>query len=314
MAGNLSGYRDHRPVGLLIPRRRRWKQEQAQQQMFHRRDREHLQMTRRDGTSWLRGSDERAVQEKVAVAASVIGISREPAAVRLEMLEHAVISAAATVYELNNTKQTRATMQYSANTLKMIKEKQTLLHEMRKASSSSTSSSCVKWQDRPQALIQLQIAISKAVRGEKRDRVEKLLTKAEEAKGAGATRIIYRTINSLAPRQQGVRETVWDAEGRACFVEAEELDARAQALQSTMAAEEQNEEEALARQTQAISAHMLNEKQVYKLIMGLPDNKGGPKTRLGDGCWKGAWLDSAVDYGLTWPSTEERHRTTETVR
>ena len=45
--------------------------------------------------------------------ASVIRVSREPAAVRLEMLEHAVISAAATVYELNNTKQTRATMQYS---------------------------------------------------------------------------------------------------------------------------------------------------------------------------------------------------------
>ena len=284
MAGNLSGNGDHRPVGLLIPRRRRCKQEQAQQQMFHRWDREHLQMTRRDGTSWLRGSDERAVQEKVAVAASVIGISREPAAVRLEMLEHAVISAAATVYELNNTKQTRATMQYSANTLTMIKEKQTLLHEMRKASSSS----CVKWQDRPQALIQLQKAISKGVRAEKRDRVEKLLTKADEAKGAGATRIIYRTINSLAPRQQGARETVWDAEGRACFGEAEELDARAQALQSIMAAEEQNEEEALARQTQAISAHKFNEKQVYKLIMGLPDNKGGPKTRPCDGCWKGA--------------------------
>ena len=30
---NLSGYRYH--VGQLIPRRRRWKQEQAQQQMFH---------------------------------------------------------------------------------------------------------------------------------------------------------------------------------------------------------------------------------------------------------------------------------------
>ena len=95
----------------------------------------------RDGTSWLSGSDERAVQEKVAVTASVIRISREPASVRLEMLEHAVISAAATVYELNNTKQTRATMQYSANTLKMIKEKTDLLREMRKASSSSTLSS-----------------------------------------------------------------------------------------------------------------------------------------------------------------------------
>ena len=251
-------------------------------------------MTRRDGTSWPSGSDERAVQEKVAVAASVIKISCEPASVRLEMLEHAVISAAATVHELNNTTQTRTTMQYNANTLKMIREKQTLLHEMRKASSSSTSSSCVKWQDRPQALIQLQKAISKAVRAEKRDRVEKLLTRAEEAKGAGATRIIYRTINSLAPQKQGARETVWDAEGRACFGEAEELDARAQALQSIMATEEQNEEEALAtkntrtRRTQAISAHKFNEKQVYKLIMGLPDNKGGPKTRPGDGCWKGA--------------------------
>ena len=146
----------------------------------------------------------------------------------------------------------------------------------------------------PQALVQLQKAISKAVRAEKRDRVEKLLTRAEEAKGAGATRIFFRTVNSLAPRQQGARETVWDAEGRACFVEAEELDARAQALQSTMAAEEQNGEEALAtenkrtRRTQEIPAHKFNEKQVYKLIMGLPDNKGAPKTRPGDGCWKGA--------------------------
>ena len=329
---NLSGYRDHRPVGLLIPMRRRWKQEQTQQQMFHRWDHEHLQMTRRAGTSWLSGSDERAVQEKVAVAASVIRISREPAPVRLEMLEHALVSAAATVYELNNTKQTRATMQYSVNTLKMIKEKQTLLHEMRKASSSSTSSSCVKWQDRSQALIQQQKAISKPVRAVKRDRVEKLLMRAEEGKGAGVTRIINRTINSLAPKQQGARETVWDAEGRACFGEAEELDARAQALQSIMAAEEQNEEEALAtektrtRRTQAISAHKFNEKQVYNLIMGLRDNKGGPK-RLdlemdagkvrppSCGSW---WLDSAVDYrqcsGLTWPSTEERHRTTKTER
>ena len=152
----------------------------------------------------------------------------------------------------------------------------------------------MKWQDRPQALIQLLKAISKVVRAEQRDRVEKLLTRAEEAKGAGATRIICRTINSLAPKQQGARETVWDAEGRACFGEAEELDARAQALQSKVAAEEQNEEEALAtgntrtRWTQAISAHKFNEKQVYKLIMKLPDNKGGPKTRPGDGCWKGA--------------------------
>ena len=167
-------------------------------------------MTRRDGTSWLSGSDERAVQEKS-------GSPVNPASVRLEMLEHTVFSAAATVYELNNTKQTRATMQYSANTLKLIKEKRTLLHEMRKASSSSTSSSCVKWQDRPQALIQLQKAISKAVRAEKRDRVEKLLTRAEEAKGAGATRIIYRTINSLAPKQQGARETVWRC-GRASLL------------------------------------------------------------------------------------------------
>ena len=103
---NLSGYRNHRPVGLLIPRRRRWKQEHAKQQQFHKWDREHLHMTRRDGTSWLSGSDERVVQENVAVAASVIRISQEPASIRLEMLEHAVISAAATVYELNSTKQT----------------------------------------------------------------------------------------------------------------------------------------------------------------------------------------------------------------
>ena len=90
----------------------------------------------------------------------------------------------------------------------------------------------MKWQDRPQALIQLQKAISKAVRAEKRDRVEKLLTGTDEAKGVGATRIIYRTINSLAPKQQGTRETVWDAEGRAWFGEAEELDARAHASPS----------------------------------------------------------------------------------
>ena len=178
--------------------------------MFHRWDREHLQMTRRDGTSWLSGSDERAVQEKVAVAAPVIRISREPPSVRLEMLEHTVISAAATTYELNNTKQTRATMQYSANTLKMIKEKQTLFHEMRKASSSSSSSSHVRWQDRPQALIQLLKATSKAVRAEKRDRVEKLLTRAEEAKGAGATRIIHRRAwrrnNKEHEKQSGMRK------------------------------------------------------------------------------------------------------------
>ena len=181
-------------------------------------------------------------------------------------------------------------MQYSANTLKMIKEKQTLLHEMRKAGSSSSAPSCARWQDRPQALIQLQKAISKAVRAEKRDRVEKLLTRAEEAKGAGATRIICGTIGGLAPKQQGARETVWDAEGRACFGEAEELDARAQALQSIMAAEEHNEEGVVAtentrtRQTQAISAHKFNEKQVYRLMMELPGNKGGPETRNGDGC------------------------------
>ena len=82
------------------------------------------------------------------------------------------------------------------------------------------------------------------MRAEIRDRVEKLPTRAEEAKGAGATRISYRTINSLAPKQQGAPETVWDAEGRACFGEAEELDARAQALLSLVAAEEQNEEDA----------------------------------------------------------------------
>ena len=97
------------------------------------------------------GQDERVVQEKVAVAASVIRISQEPASIRLEMLEHAVISAAATVYELNSTKQTRATMHYSAITLVMIKEKQTLLHEMRQAGSSPSSPSCVRWQDRHQA-------------------------------------------------------------------------------------------------------------------------------------------------------------------
>ena len=272
-------------------------------------------MTRRDGTSWLRGSDERAAQEKVAVAASVIRISCEPAAVRLEMLEHAVISAAATVYELNNTKQTRATMQYSANRLKIIKEKQTLLHEMRKASSSSTSSSCLKWQDWSQALIQLQKAMSKAVRAEKRDRVEKLLTKAEEAKGAGARRIIHRTINSLAPRQQGARETVWDAEGPI-----------SEKLKNSTHEPKPFGHNKRTRQTQAISAHKFNEKQVDKLIMGLsgkimvvprPDlvMDAGKVRPPSCGSW---WLDSAVDYwqgsGLTWPSTEERHRTTETVR
>ena len=104
-------------------------------------------MTRRDGTSWSSGSDEGVVKEKVAAVATVTRISQEPASVQLEMLEHFVISAAATVYELNSTEQTRATMQHSANTLKMIKEKQTLLHEMRKAGSSS-SPSCVRWQDR----------------------------------------------------------------------------------------------------------------------------------------------------------------------
>ena len=87
---------------------------------------------------------------------------------------------------------------------------------------------------------------------------------------------------------------MWDVEGRACFGEAEELDARAQARPSMMAAEEQDEEEALAtentrtRRTQAISAHKFNQKQVYKLTMELPDSEGGPKTRPGDGCWKGA--------------------------
>ena len=152
----------------------------------------------------------------------------------------------------------------------------------------------MRWHDRPQNLVLLQKAISKAVRAEKRDRVEKHLTRAEEAKGDEATRVIYRTINSLAPKRRGARETVWDAEERACFGQAEELDIRAQALKSIMAVEEQDEETASAmentstRQTQAISMHKFNEKQVYKLMMGLPDNKGGPKTRPGDGCWKGA--------------------------
>ena len=125
-----------------------------------------------------------------------IRISQQTASFWLEMLEHAVISAAATVYELKSTKQTRATMHYSANTLKMIKEKQTLLHEMRKAGSSS-SPSCLRWQQK---------AISKAVRAEKRDRIEKLLMRADEAKGAGATRIIYRTINSLARKGEPASE------------------------------------------------------------------------------------------------------------
>ena len=152
----------------------------------------------------------------------------------------------------------------------------------------------MRWHDRPQNLVLLQKAISKAVRAEKRDRVEKHLTRAEEAKGDEATRVIYRTINSLAPKRRGARETVWDAEGRACFGQAEELDIRAQALKSIMAVDEQDEETASAmentstRQTQAISMDKFNEKQVYKLMMRLPDNKGGPKTRPGDGCWKGA--------------------------
>ena len=139
------------------------------------------------------------------------------------------------------------------------RKNQTILREMRR-------------QDRPQALVLLQKAISKAVRAEKRDRVEKLPVRAEEGKGAGATRIIYRTINSLAPKQQGARETVWDAEGRAYFGEAEELDTRAQALMSIMAAEEQIETDASAmenmrtRQTQAISIHKFSEKQVCKLM------------------------------------------------
>ena len=52
-------------------------------------------MTRRDGTGWRSRSDERSVQEKVTAAVSVIW--------RLEMLEPAVIDAAATVYELKGT-------------------------------------------------------------------------------------------------------------------------------------------------------------------------------------------------------------------
>ena len=141
-------------------------------------------MTRRDGTDWMSGSEKRGVQEKVAAAVSVIRTSQKPASARLEMLEHAVIGAAASENELKNTKSTGATMQYSANTLKMIKEKQTILSEMR-MSGSSNSPSLVRWQDRPQALVLLQKAISKAVRAEKRVRVEKLLVRVEEAKEAG---------------------------------------------------------------------------------------------------------------------------------
>ena len=106
---DLSGFRDHRPIGLQIPRRRRWGQEPAKLQQPHKWYREHIQMTRRDGTSWTSGSGERIVQVEVAAAVSVIWTSQEPASIRLEMLEHAVISAAATVYELQNTQSTCAT-------------------------------------------------------------------------------------------------------------------------------------------------------------------------------------------------------------
>ena len=48
---------------------------------------------------------------------------RAPASACLEMLENAVIGAAASVHALEETKSTRATMPYSTNTLKKIKKK-----------------------------------------------------------------------------------------------------------------------------------------------------------------------------------------------
>ena len=77
-------------------------------------------------------------------------------------------------------------------------------------------------------------------------------------------------------------------------------------LQSTMAAEEQNEEEALAtentrtRRTKAISAHKFNEKQVYgpsRIIKVVPrldlEMDAGRVRPPSCGSW---WLDTAVDY------------------
>ena len=134
------------------------------------------------------------------------------------------------------------------------------------------------------------------------------------------------TERSLAWRRnnKGAREAVWDAEGRACFGEAEELDARAQALQSIMAAEEQNQEDANATENTRTrqTAHKFNEKQVYKLMMGLPDNTGGPKTRPGDGCWKGApaelWmLVARLCSGLLaelWPDVAQHGGTPQNYR
>ena len=175
-------------------------------------------MIRREGTSWVNGSEERRVQEKVAEAVPVIRTANEPASVCMEMLENALIDAAASVYALKETLSTRATLQYSANTLKMIKEQQTLLRELRLPGSSSSS---LRWQGRPQAMVLLQKAISKAVMAEKRDRVKKILTAAPkglEPRGP-----------FTKPKQQGAPETVWDADGHA----------RAQALKFITAAEEQ---------------------------------------------------------------------------
>ena len=101
--------------------------------------------------------------------------------------------------------------------------------------------------------------------------------RAGEAKGAGATRIIcgstaWRRNNKEHERRYGMRK-------------GEQLDTRAQALESIMAAEEQNEPDASTietmstRQTQAFSTHKFSEKKVYKLMMGLSDNKSAPKTK-----------------------------------
>ena len=131
----------------------------------------------------------------------------------------------------------------------------------------------------------MQKAISNAVR---------VFPVAVKAKSAGATRTIYKTIKSLTPKQQGAGETLQDAEGRACFDEAEELDARALARKSIVAAEEQKETvahnmENRLRQTQAFSTQQTSEKQVCKLMAGLPNNQGGPNTRHGrDRNWKDA--------------------------
>ena len=116
---SLSECRDQRPVGLQI----RGVVDGDKTLQFLRWNRERLQMVKREGTSY--GSDERRVQEKVAATVSVIWAARAPASACLEMLENAVIGAAASVHALKETKSTRATMQYSTKTLKMIKKKKT---------------------------------------------------------------------------------------------------------------------------------------------------------------------------------------------